>query len=169
MGEVIAPSQDLCSFYHVSSSDNSSFNRVYSFITQQERQVFGDQSKAIIATSKGGYKNNATTYDMGCGHGRGSYGKEYTSKFAVIVERQGIQGYKRLIGRLMYLTNTRPDITFHVQQLSQFLAKPTIAHYTTTIRILEYIKGVPSLGLFFSSNTYAHLKAFYDSDWGHMQ
>jgi len=80
-----------------------------------------------------------------------------------------IQAYKRLIGRLMYLTNTRPDITFHVQQLSQFLAKPTIAHYTTTIRILEYIKGVPSLGLFFSSNTYAHLKAFYDSDWGHMQ
>ena len=44
-----------------------------------------------------------------------------------------IQAYKRLIGRLMYLTNTRPDITFYVQQLSQFLTKPTIAHYTATI------------------------------------
>jgi len=77
-----------------------------------------------------------------------------------------IQAYRRLIGRLMYLTNTRPDITFSVQQLSQFLAKPTISHYTAAIRIFRYIKGAPSLGLFFSSNTYAHLKAFCDSDWG---
>jgi len=53
MGEVVETSQDLCSLYHVSSSDNSSLNIVYSFITQQERQVFGDQSKAMIATSKG--------------------------------------------------------------------------------------------------------------------
>jgi len=80
-----------------------------------------------------------------------------------------VQAYKRLIGRLLYLTNIRPDITFFVQQLSQFLVKPTIAHYTATIRILIYIKGSPSIGLFFSSNTYAHLKAFCDSDWGHIQ
>jgi len=77
-----------------------------------------------------------------------------------------IQAYKRLIGRLMYLTNTRHEITFSVQQLSQFLAKLTIAHYIAAIRILIYIKGAPSLGLFFPSNTSAHLKAFCDSDWG---
>jgi len=53
-----------------------------------------------------------------------------------------------------------------VQQLSQFLTKPTIAHYTVAIRILRYIKGAPSLGLFFSANTSAHLKAFCHSDWG---
>jgi len=52
-----------------------------------------------------------------------------------------IQAYRRLIKRLMYLTNTRPDITFSVQQLSQFLAKPTIVHYNATIRLLRYIKG----------------------------
>jgi len=78
MGEVIDPSQDLCSPYHVSSSDNSSLNRVYSLITQQKRQVFGDQSKAMIATSKGDYKNNVTTYGMGGGYGRESYGRGYT-------------------------------------------------------------------------------------------
>ncbi|XP_068483218.1 secreted RxLR effector protein 161-like [Phaseolus vulgaris] len=77
-----------------------------------------------------------------------------------------IQVYRRLIGRLMYLTNTRPDITFFVQQLSQFLAKPTIVHYNAAIRILIYIKGAQSLGLFFSSTTFVHLKAFCDSDWG---
>jgi len=57
-------------------------------------------------------------------------------------------------------------ITFFVQQLSQFLDKPIIAHYNATIRILKYIKGAPSIGLFFSSSSFAHLKTFYDSDWG---
>ena len=74
--------------------------------------------------------------------------------------------YRRLIGRLMYLTNTRPDITFSVQQLSQFLDKPTIAHYNATIKILKYVKGAPSLGLVFSSSSSAHLKGFCDNDWG---
>jgi len=79
-----------------------------------------------------------------------------------------VHAYRRLIGRLMYLINTRPDITFSVQQISQFLDKPRIAHYNATIRILKYIKGAPSLGLFFSFNSSANLKAFCDSDWGHL-
>jgi len=58
----------------------SSLNKVCSLITQQERQIFGDQSKEMIATSKGGYKNNATTYGIGAGYGRGSNGRGYTSK-----------------------------------------------------------------------------------------
>ena len=77
-----------------------------------------------------------------------------------------VHAYRRLIGRLMYLTNTRPDITFFVHQVSQFLDMPTIAYYNAIIRILKYIKGAPSLGLFFFSNSSAHLKAFCDSDWG---
>jgi len=75
-----------------------------------------------------------------------------------------VHAYRRLIRRLIYLTNTRPDITFFVHQLSQFLDKPTIAHYNTTIKILKYIKRAPSLGLFFSSNSSAHQKTFCDSD-----
>jgi len=71
-----------------------------------------------------------------------------------------------MIGRLMYLTNTWPDITFFVQELSQFLDKPTIPHYNAAIRILRYIKEAPSLSLLFSSSSSAHLKAFCDSDWG---
>ena len=43
---------------------------------------------------------------------------------------------------------------------------PTIAHYNVAIKILKYIKGAPSLSLFFSSGSSAHLKAFCDSDWG---
>ena len=77
-----------------------------------------------------------------------------------------VHAYRRLIGRLMYFTNTQPDITFPVQQLFQFLDKPTIAHYNAAIRILKYIKGALSLGLFLSSNSSDHLKAFCDSDCG---
>ena len=77
-----------------------------------------------------------------------------------------VHAYRSLVGRLMYLTNIRPDITFSVQQLSQFLDKPTIAHYNVAIRILKYIKGALSLDLFFSSSSSAHLKALCDSDWG---
>jgi len=64
-----------------------------------------------------------------------------------------VQAYKRLIRILMYLTYTRPDITFYVQQISQFLAKPAIAHYNATIRILKYIKGAPGL-VYFSLPTF---------------
>jgi len=80
MGEVVDPLQDLCSPYHVSSLYYSSLNRVSSLITQQKRQILGDQSKTMIATSKGGYKNNATIYGRGGGYERGSYGRGYTSK-----------------------------------------------------------------------------------------
>ena len=51
-----------------------------------------------------------------------------------------VHAYRRLIGRLMYLTKTRPDITFYVQQLYLVLDKLTIVHYNATIRILKYIK-----------------------------
>jgi len=71
-----------------------------------------------------------------------------------------VHTYRRLIERLMYLTDTRADITFFVHQLSKFLDKPTITHYNTTIKILRYIKGAISLSLFFSSSSSAHLKAF---------
>jgi len=77
-----------------------------------------------------------------------------------------VHAYKRLIARLMYLTNTRPDITFSIQQLSKCFDKPTIAYYKAAIRILKYIKGVGSLSLFFSSNSFVYLKAFCNIDWG---
>ncbi|MCI32972.1 retrovirus-related pol polyprotein from transposon TNT 1-94, partial [Trifolium medium] len=44
---------------------------------------------------------------------------------------EDIAGYRRLVGKLLYLTTTRPDIAFVVQQLSQFLSSPTHKHYET--------------------------------------
>nr|KYP54918.1 Retrovirus-related Pol polyprotein from transposon TNT 1-94 [Cajanus cajan] len=73
--------------------------------------------------------------------------------------------YRQLVGRLLYLTNTRPDISYAVQQLSQFMAAPTTAHLKAFHRILRYIKGKPGQGLFYPASFPLQLKAFSDSDW----
>ncbi|XP_019184277.1 PREDICTED: uncharacterized protein LOC109179168 [Ipomoea nil] len=74
--------------------------------------------------------------------------------------------YRRLVRKLLYLTITRPDISFATQQFSQFLDKPTHLHLQAAHRVLRYIKNAPGQGLFFPTSSDIHLKAFYDSDWG---
>jgi hypothetical protein len=76
-----------------------------------------------------------------------------------------IAGYRRLIGKLLYLTTTRPDIAFAVQQLSQFLSKPTIVHYDTACRVVRYLKGSPGKGLFFPRSSTLQILGFADADW----
>lgn len=73
--------------------------------------------------------------------------------------------YQRLLGKLIYLTVTRPDITFSVQQLSQYMQHPTSEHMKAATRVLRYLLTNPSQGVLLASSSAAHLHAYCDSDW----
>jgi hypothetical protein len=65
---------------------------------------------------------------------------------------EDITNYRRLVGKLIYLTSTRPDMSFVVGRLSQFLDSPTKEHMNAAMRVLRYLKNSPRDGLFFSAH-----------------
>ena len=73
--------------------------------------------------------------------------------------------YLRLIGCLLYLNFTRPDITHGVHQLSQFVFTPRYPHWDSALHLLKYLKGTSSLGLFYPIGRDFTLQIFSDADW----
>ncbi|XP_015163281.1 uncharacterized mitochondrial protein AtMg00810-like [Solanum tuberosum] len=73
--------------------------------------------------------------------------------------------FQQLFGSLNYLTITRPDISFAVQQVSQFMQAPRHLHLVAVRRIIRYLLGTSTHGLFFPSGSPILLNAFTDSDW----
>lgn len=74
--------------------------------------------------------------------------------------------YRRLVGKMMYLTITRPDITFAVNKLCQFSSAPTATHLKAAYKVFHYLKGTIGKGLFYSATSDLVLKIFTDADWG---
>ncbi|KAJ0837837.1 putative RNA-directed DNA polymerase [Helianthus annuus] len=77
-----------------------------------------------------------------------------------------ITNFQKLIGKLIYLSHTRPDISYVVQFLSQFMHKPTNSHLQIALRLLRYLKGAPGKGILLSKGTSFNISAYADSDWG---
>lgn len=73
--------------------------------------------------------------------------------------------YRRLVGRLIYLTITRPDIAYSLQTLSQYMSQPTEAHLNAAHRLLRFLKQSIGKGVFLSATTTLKLSAYCDSDW----
>ncbi|KAJ9537573.1 hypothetical protein OSB04_030306 [Centaurea solstitialis] len=73
--------------------------------------------------------------------------------------------YRQLVGSLVYLTVTRPDIAYAVHIVSQFMSAPCSDHYAAVLRILWYLKGTIFHGLYFSSTSSLTLRGFSDVDW----
>ena len=73
--------------------------------------------------------------------------------------------YRKLVGRLLYLTITKPGITYSVHKLSQLMSKPRKPHMDVAYKVLQYIKGSPRQRIFLSSRSDLHLKAYTDANW----
>ena len=73
--------------------------------------------------------------------------------------------YRSVVGSLQYLAFTRPDIAFAVNRLSQFMHQPTSDHWQAAKRVLRYLAGTTTHGIFLTSTSPLHLHAFSDADW----
>ncbi|GKA32601.1 putative ribonuclease H-like domain-containing protein [Tanacetum coccineum] len=73
--------------------------------------------------------------------------------------------YRSMIGSLMYLTSSRPDIMFSVCACSRFQVQPKVSHLNAVKRIFRYLKGQPKLGIWYPKDSPLILEAFSDSDY----
>ena len=73
--------------------------------------------------------------------------------------------YRSVVGALQYLTLTRPDISFAVNKVCQFLSQPTVDHWEAVKRILRYVKGTLDMGLRIRKSRFTGVSIFTDADW----
>ncbi|GKA05585.1 putative ribonuclease H-like domain-containing protein [Tanacetum coccineum] len=76
-----------------------------------------------------------------------------------------VHSYRSMIGSLMYLTASRPDIMFAVCACSRFQVTPKTSHLNAVKRIFKYLKGKPNLGLWYPRESTFDLEAYSDSDY----
>jgi len=74
--------------------------------------------------------------------------------------------YRHLIGRLLYLTISRPDISYTVHKLSLFVSKPFTEHMAAANILLRYLKHTVGQGILFKSASDCNIHAYVDADWG---
>nr|XP_051217850.1 uncharacterized mitochondrial protein AtMg00810-like [Lolium perenne] len=73
--------------------------------------------------------------------------------------------YQRLVGRLIYLSHTRPDIAYAVSIVSRYMHDPRTSHLDAVYRILRYLKGCPGKGILFSNYGHLKIEGYTDADW----
>jgi histone deacetylase 1/2 len=82
----------------------------------------------------------------------------------ILLSADGATEYRSLVGALQYLTITRPDISYVVNRVCQYLHAPREPHLTAVNRILRYVRSTASYGLHLRSETSGVLSAFSDAD-----
>ena len=73
--------------------------------------------------------------------------------------------YKQLVGSLIYLTTTRLNLSFAMSFISRFISAPKVEHWTTTKRVLRYVKGTLDFGILYSRSKDPRLSGYTDSNW----
>ncbi|XP_042006029.1 secreted RxLR effector protein 161-like [Salvia splendens] len=74
--------------------------------------------------------------------------------------------YRSIIGSLLYLTASRPDIMYSTSLLSRFMQDPSQVHYGAAKRILRYLQGTRDYGIWYTPESFSKLIGYTDSDWG---
>ena len=78
---------------------------------------------------------------------------------------ENVEQYRRLVGRLIYLAFTRPDLAYFVHILSQFLPEPRYDHWDDALHVVHYFRGCLSQGILLHSDCDLHLSGWCDLDW----
>lgn len=73
--------------------------------------------------------------------------------------------YRRLLGRLIYLVVTRPDLAYFVHHLAQFMQEPRLDHWNAALRVVRYLKADPRQGILLRSDDDFQITGWCDSDW----
>ena len=73
--------------------------------------------------------------------------------------------YQRMVGKLIYFAHTRPNIAYAVGIVRRFMHQPQTHHMGVVMRILRYLKGTSSRGIFYMKNGHLDLLAYTDADW----
>ena len=73
--------------------------------------------------------------------------------------------YRELVGSLMYLVNTRPNICYAVNQISQAMVKPTKLFWKARKHVLRYLRDTSEYGLWYRQTNEVKLHGFMDADW----
>ncbi|GKV11660.1 hypothetical protein SLEP1_g22900 [Rubroshorea leprosula] len=99
------------------------------------------------------------------------YDCDYFDTFSPVTKPTTIRTVLTLVivGSLQYLSLTRPDITYSVNKLSQFLHCPTELHWQAVKRLLQYLKGTSHHGLLIQTKSSLNLQGFSNSDWARDQ
>jgi hypothetical protein len=126
-------------------------------IHQSPRGIFVNQSKYALEILKKHGMMSCDTYNTPMG---------YTTKLDADLHGIPVDPtkYRSMIGSLMYLTASRPDIVFAVYMCSRYQSKPTEKHLSEVKRILRYIKGTINLGIWYPKDSGFELIAFSDAD-----
>ena len=96
----------------------------------------------------------ATPMSIGCYLDRDEFGQP-------VDEKQ----YRGMIGSLLYLYASRPDIMFSVCMCARFQSNPKFSHLIAVKRIIRYLLGTVNLGLWYPKNSVCNLVGYSDSDF----
>ena len=95
------------------------------------------------------------------------------SGFKLVKDEDGVRIdstlYKQMVGSLMYLTTTRPDLMFIVSLISRYMERPTKIHLQTAKKVLRYLKGTLNFGMFYKKGGKEELVGYTDSDYAEDQ